>query len=95
MITKKRRVRGPAINKSLIEEVIDDYEVRGVGPTKIVERRRLAHSTVCAILHRHKCKRGSRVPSPAFDILPHEQAQIAWRAAAHPAQRPPPDPWST
>ncbi len=95
MDTKKRRTRGPAVNKSLIEEVKDDYEVRGMGPSEIAQKRHLPDSTTNAILRRFKCVRGSRTPSPAFEILPHEAALAAWRATAHPAQLPPSGEWST
>lgn len=95
MLTKKRRTRGAGVNKSLIQDVCDDYEIRNMGPKAIAEKRKLPRSTTAAILFRHKCKRGSRAPAPALEILPHEKAALAWKAAAHPAQRPPPGEWAT
>ncbi len=95
MVEKLPRRRGPGVKREIWTLIEDDYEILGLAPKELEKKYGVDRVTISHHMMMKGKVRWSRAPAPAYEILPHEQARIAWRAAAHAAQLPPDGDWAT
>jgi phage terminase large subunit-like protein len=95
MVKKNPKARGPGVKPEIWRLIETDYAVNAMKPAALEEKYGVESETISHHMLMKGIKRGSRMPSPAFEILPHEAATLHWRAIAHAAQLPPPGAWAT